>query len=215
VIHLCRIATDDDMPLEMAFGWLSDAERARATGFRFDRDRSRWIRSTGFLRRVLGEVTALPPATLTFHRTPRGKPYLPEGPPHFSLSHSASLAAVAISWSEAVGVDIEEPGRLPRSPGAVEALAVTCFLPEERAAIQAAPDPERAFLRFWTAKEARMKVTGQGMMLEPRMIALDHADGRPTGYLQPPSPTVSLNMFDAGPAIVAVATGDATLHLAR
>lgn len=43
-------------------------------------------------------------------KSPMGKPYLEQGNTHFSISHTSSLIAIAISTSN-VGIDIEEKDR--------------------------------------------------------------------------------------------------------
>ncbi len=214
-VYLCRIGSDSDLAVATAWTSLSDEERNRASGFRFDRDRIRWVQSMGFLRHVLGAVTGNPPAGLRFERTRGGKPFLRAGAPPFNLSHSASIAALAVSGSDAVGIDIEEPVRLPEASHDFEALAEACFLPDEVTAIRAARDPRQVFLRFWTAKEARMKLTGEGLMLEPQSIALVHEDGWPTGYVRPDSQGTRLHLFNAGSAVVALTTGPIAMHLQR
>jgi len=40
-----------------------------------------------------------------------------------------------------------------------------------------------------------MKVTGEGMALEPRAISLKLSRGRPVGYLRPPGPRTSLRFI--------------------
>lgn len=214
-VYLCRIGSDSDLAVALAWAWLSDEERSRANRFRFDRDRDRWVQSMGFLRHVLGAATGRPAAGLRFERTHGGKPYLPAGAPLFNLSHSATLAALAVSGSDAVGIDIEQPERLPKAPNDFEALAEASFLPDEVAAIRAADDPRQVFLRFWTAKEARMKLTGDGMLLEPRSIALAHEAGWPAGYHCPATPGVRLHILNSGLAVVALTTGPIALHLQR
>ena len=99
-----------------------------------------------------------PEAVKTIARTAEGKPYLPNGP-HFSLSHSGSLA-VLLTSDLPCGVDVEPVSRtLP--PRMQEKL----LLPEELAA-------RRAFAWFWTRKEAVMKLTGFGLGLPSRAFSV-------------------------------------------
>jgi phosphopantetheinyl transferase len=76
----------------------------------------------------------------------------------------------------------------------MDGLARLCLTGEERRALKRVPGPARTrrFLSFWTAKEARMKLTGEGMRLEPRTIALDLSDGQPVGYRRPRTPAAEL-----------------------
>ena len=87
--------------------------------------------------------TALPP----MERTGNGKPFFPGHPQvHFSISHTAGAAAVAVSDAP-VGVDIQHIQTPPRR------LAYLTGLEE----------PE-AFFRSWTQWEARAKRTGAGIL---------------------------------------------------
>ena len=87
--------------------------------------------------------TALPP----MERTGNGKPFFPGHPQvHFSISHTAGAAAVAVS-DDPVGVDIQHIQTPPRR------LAYLTGLEE----------PE-AFFRSWAQWEARAKRTGTGIL---------------------------------------------------
>ena len=83
----------------------------------------------------------------------RGKPYLPGGP-CFSLSHSASLAVLAVS-SAPVGADVERVGPLRR-----EAVLARVLTAEERRWMG---EDEARFAFLWTRKEAALKWTGRGI----------------------------------------------------
>lgn len=99
-------------------------------------------------------------------RTERGKPYLPERPElHFSVSHSGKYFVCAFSGAP-VGVDIQEHtllrGETPES--AVPRLKRTAkrfFHPLEADFVE--EDTYERFFRVWTAKEACVKCTGQGI----------------------------------------------------
>ena len=54
----------------------------------------------------------------------------------------------------------------------------------------------RRFLEFWCAKEARMKLTGEGFGLDPQEIVLALEGGRPVGVTQPEGPDCRLVMVD-------------------
>lgn len=191
-LRFCQLDTDSDMPLGVAEALLAADEIARAARFRFDRDRHRYIRARGFLRRTLGDVTEQAPESLTFTYSTTGKPALVDGP-MFNLSHSGDRGVVAIGDRAPVGVDIEQIGRPFQD---MEGLAKRCFTAPERRAIDTAPDPLRQFLIFWTAKEARMKLTGEGLGLDPQDIHLVLDDtGQPTGFSAPEAPNAVVTCF--------------------
>ena len=79
---------------------------------------------------------------------PGGKPYIP-GRPEFSLSHSGTLAVIALA-DVPVGADAEKD----RPVG--EAVRLRALTGAERA-------DSRDFLFFWTRKEAALKCLGTGV----------------------------------------------------
>ncbi|MEJ6391561.1 4'-phosphopantetheinyl transferase family protein [Gymnodinialimonas ulvae] len=160
---------------------LAPDEHARADRFHFDRDRERYIRGRAFMRRRLAEVTGRAAQALPLVDGPWGKPALRDGAVAFNLSHSGALAVLAISRAGPVGIDVERIDRTIDVPG----LSQSCFLPAERAVLDALePDArQRRFFAFWTAKEAVMKRTGQGMSLPPLEIALQLEQGWPVAGL--------------------------------
>ena len=84
----------------------------------------------------------------------------------FNLSHSQSLALIAVDDDADVGIDVE----LLRPMNDAEALAGSYFTPAERQALEAlAPEArDRAFLTCWTRKEACLKATGLGLSVDTR-----------------------------------------------
>jgi 4'-phosphopantetheinyl transferase len=206
-ITLCRLDDDGDIGFATAARWLSPEERDRADRFRLPRDRHRFVRGRGFLRRSLARRLDRDPRSLAIGAAPGGKPCLPEGGMSFNLSHSGGLAALAISSVYEVGIDIEVLGSGPAHHGDLTGMIENCFHPDEAAAIGAAPVPRRTFLRFWTAKEARMKLTGEGLGLDPRAIVLGHEEGRPVAYLAPTRPAATLHGLDLSGAVGTLALG--------
>ena len=146
---------------------LSAAERERAARFHFAEDAHRWKRARALLRLTLSAATGIAPEALRFRTGAFGKPELEVDstpPVHFNLSHSGDWAAIAVA-AQPVGVDIEAAKPLPAAE-----LAAFAFRPEEHAAILSHAAPDHCFLEYWTAKEAVMKCTGQGLTLPPDHI---------------------------------------------
>ena len=83
-----------------------------------------------------------------------GKPYLVNLPYHISLSHSFDYAAVMISKSRPVGIDIEQIKQK------VERIAPKFLTPAERSTISADNKIEHLYV-CWCAKEAVYKCYGQ------------------------------------------------------
>ena len=148
---------------------LSEDERERAARFHFERDRVRFVNARAALRSILGRYLDVPPGCLRFSYGAHGKPSLSSefvaGPAgvglEFNVSHSHTLALVAVARGRALGVDIE---RL-RNDTAGRQIAEHFFSAQEVAALCALPDAEqsRAFFDCWTRKEAFIKARGEGL----------------------------------------------------
>lgn len=87
--------------------------------------------------------------------TALGKPYFPDSPWHFSISHTKSHAFCVLSRQN-VGIDAEEMGRRVS-----EAVMARYLSPKERHRL--GDDPQDAALRLWVLKEAEGKRTGKGI----------------------------------------------------
>jgi 4'-phosphopantetheinyl transferase len=160
---------------------LTGDERERASRFRFERDRSRYIVGRGLLRILLGRYLGVAPADVRFEYGAFEKPRLAGGELWFNLSHSGTIALFAFSARGEVGIDVE----LDDADFAGERIAERFFSPAEVRALRSLPAPQqaRAFLHCWTRKEAFIKARGDGLSL-----ALDSFDVT----LEPGSPAVLL-----------------------
>ncbi len=146
-------------------GVLAPDERERASRFRFERDRDRFVAARGRLRLLLGAYAGRPAATLRFEYGPQGKPAL-RGPSRtgglrFNLSHSGDVAVYALAIGRDVGVDVEQLRAVPEMDEIVER-----WFPDEerlRYAAGAAGDRVRAFFELWTRREALLKARGEGL----------------------------------------------------
>lgn len=106
-------------------------------------------------------LTDLPENAFGIARRERGKPYFPnlQGL-HFSVSHSGEVFACAFSDAP-VGIDIQEKKPREGEADRCRNVAKRFFHPDEIDALDA--DTVRAFYAIWTAKEAYVKLTGQGI----------------------------------------------------
>ena len=87
-----------------------------------------------------------------------GAPYI-EGGPHFSISHCKRGIAVAVSENP-IGIDIEsirsfKPELMRKTMNEDEQLRIT-----------SSAIPEVEFIRFWTQKEALLKLQGTGIIAD-------------------------------------------------
>ncbi len=104
--------------------------------------------------------------------TERGKPYFPDSPYQFSISHTPRHAFCVLA-REPVGIDAEELDRPVRLD-----LAEKILSPGEKARFEAAGDKNRALLTFWVLKEAAAKLTGEGLRGYPRHTDFSLEDPR-------------------------------------
>lgn len=160
---------------------LSANERKRADRFAHDGHRRRYTVAQAHLRRVLGQLTGIPPETVRFHYEEKGKPYLPGGP-SFNQSHSKDRLMIAVSASCRLGVDIEEMRQVRLMLG----IADKNFAPDEAARLHAVPANERRriFFRIWTRKEAFLKALGVGLTHPLRSFSVDPTPGAARGLLR-------------------------------
>ena len=109
--------------------------------------------------------------------TERGKPYFPDSPWHFSISHTPKHAFCVLSKNN-VAIDAEETDRKVNLK-----LAEKILSPEEKRQFDAAENKARALLIFWVLKEATAKLSGEGLrgypnhtnfsLEDPRVIETD------------------------------------------
>lgn len=155
-IEVARVGIGDD-----ALAVLADGEREQAERFRFQKDRTRYLASHVAVRRILAGYAACEARHLLFHEGANGKPELEGSSVHYNLTHTDDLALLAVGFSEPVGIDVEKERVVPEALD----IAARMFSERERRLLAEASEEERSpvFLRIWTAKEAIVKATGEGL----------------------------------------------------
>lgn len=159
---------------------LSPQERARADRYLRPEDRARFVARRGFVRSLLGARLGMAPASLRLAIGPSGQPILEPSPDAsgaaplaFSVSTSHRYAVVALS-DRPIGVDIEDV-----RAGVWDRAAASYVLSEtELAWVEAQADPDLAFLRCWTRKEAFAKLDGVGLFDGINQLTLPPLCGR-------------------------------------
>lgn len=146
---------------------LNTEEKQRANRFIKPEDKRRFIAGRGILRSLLGTYLNRTPASIQFDYLPHGKPILAKNdgspPLQFNVSHSHHLALYALTYSHyGIGVDLEFFRPLPDALS----LAQRFFTEKEAAYLASCPVQmqQAMFFRFWTAKEAYLKATGEGLI---------------------------------------------------
>lgn len=160
---------------------LDDAERARAER---KRGPSPFVAAHAHVRRVLGDLLDVDPAALAFDRlcptcgsTQHGKPTIIGHPRwSFSLSYTDALAVVAVTQGPELGVDVEHVTEADFGGFAQVTLApeeAAAFAGHDGAALLAA----RA--QVWARKEAILKATGHGLVVDPTEVVVTGPDEPP------------------------------------
>ncbi|WP_436766136.1 4'-phosphopantetheinyl transferase family protein [Streptomyces sp. URMC 123] len=155
---------------------LDAPERARFAAYAHEDDRARFVTGRLLAKAALARQLGTGPGAVRLHTRcagcggPHGKPR-PVGAAagwELSVSHSGDRVMVAITEGVPLGLDVE---RLPAPEAGRDAAdddpaeAELTLTPGERAALAALPprDRPRAFLTYWTRKEAVLKATGDGL----------------------------------------------------
>jgi 4'-phosphopantetheinyl transferase len=163
-VEVWAVALDGSASTEDLRPSLSPDEHERADRFHFERDRRRFIRARGVLRRLLAGYLDAEARDLTFSYGSHGKPALSgrfAGALTFNVSHSHELALIAVGGGVEMGVDVEAV----RAMDDAEHIASRFFSPREAAQLCALPAAVRneAFFACWTRKEAYLKALGSGL----------------------------------------------------
>lgn len=167
-------------------GFLSPDDEARASRFLFPEDRERFILSRGALREILSRYLGHAPGEILFTYTRQGKPILAREIERrdisFNVSHTESLALIAIYDGRQIGVDVEmiDQNRM------TTAVARRFFSPSEVEKLLALPAEvrESAFFNGWTRKEAYLKAIGAGLTMSLDAIEVTLAPGEDARILK-------------------------------
>lgn len=167
-LHVWRVRLD--IPVsesERRAAWLAAEERGRASRFRHDLDRRRYVAHQSALREILGAYLGLDAGQVQLDRDRLGKPHLAGEAGagwQFSVSHSGGIGLVAVRRGMQVGVDVEQV-ILGFDWREVAAMALS---EREKRGLDALPADRQgdAFFAIWTRKEALAKAVGLGLRLE-------------------------------------------------
>lgn len=144
---------------------LSPDERARASAFRFERDRLRFVIARGLLHTLLGAQLGVDPQRVEVALGGHGKPRLTDDDAglRFNVSHSHGVVALAFCERREIGVDVERV----RPDLVVDEIARRYLPPRAVQEIERHSEEERVgeFFRAWVRLEAYVKGRGGGLGL--------------------------------------------------
>ena len=149
--------------LEAALKEISEQRREQALKFRHEQGQRLCVLAYQLLKQALREeygITENPIFTYNEH----GKPSIVgHSEIYFNLSHCKE-AAVCVVSNQPIGVDVESFREYKDS------LVNYTMNEEESAQIHSSEHPEVAFIRFWTMKEATMKLIGTGISNDMKTV---------------------------------------------
>jgi len=160
VAHLDEVGGE----LERLRGLLDGAEVERAARFRSEAARRRFTARHGIRRLLLASYLNEPPQDIVVLQGDGRKPQI-RGPQRgglaFNESASDELAVFALARGVELGIDVERIRPVPDAAGIVARFGSAA----EAASYRLVPERDRdvAFLRWWTAKEAFVKMIGTGL----------------------------------------------------
>ena len=140
---------------------LEPAELDRMHRFHFAQDRERYAVAHANVRRILSGYLQQPPKTISFRANRFGKPELAGNASslHFSLSHSRTIAVLAVAQGLPLGVDVEDVRPIEQEVAATHFSAIELSYLSQLTS-DAWLD---GFYRCWTRKEAVLKAEGVGL----------------------------------------------------
>lgn len=196
---------------------LDRSERGRLDRFHRPDDGRRFVAAHAGLRVLLAAALERNARTLRFRTGAYGKPTLIDEVLPFSISHSGSIALVALGAADALGVDVEEMRPLPDR----RHIVAQYFHPAEAAELNSLDETsaDEAFYRTWTRKEALTKALGLGLNLDLHRFRLACRPGeapavRELDGFSPPPSAWSIADLDPAPGHVgAVALPAPTMRL--
>lgn len=152
-----------DFDLEAALGEISAQRREQALKFKHELGQRLCVLAYQLLKQGLREEYGITDNPV-FEYNEHGKPSIVGHPEiFFNLSHCKE-AVVCVVSDQPVGVDVESIREYR------ESLVRYTMNDEEVREIESAVDPTRAFIRYWTMKEATMKLIGTGISNDMKTV---------------------------------------------
>ncbi|MBQ8980828.1 MAG: 4'-phosphopantetheinyl transferase superfamily protein [Eubacterium sp.] len=151
IFYLNCDALCDKVLFDKNYRAASAERKLKIDRLRFDSDKRLALGADILIKRALGELAREQIKTNDF-----GKPYIENCAVRFNLSHSGSIAMIAISDTE-VGCDVQKTEEAPLK------VAQRYFCESEQNLINESNDKAKMFFRLWTLKESYIKMLGKGL----------------------------------------------------
>ena len=170
VIRIWRMRKSADI------SYLTESEMTFSKRYASADSKEAYLKGRSGLRAFASLYASIAPSDVKIEITKSGKPFFENiAGLHFNISHSGSEVAIAFSTNP-VGFDMEV---LDRKRDCL-AIAERFFTAEESREVKMAGDSaNKLFARLWTAKEAMLKLSGEGLVggLD-RATSLSEKEGR-------------------------------------
>lgn len=154
-----NIKSLSDADFQKAFESMNKERQERCLRYKFADDRRRMAFGEMLLRRLISEELKVQSESICIENLSSGKPVAKVLGREFfvSISHSGDFVACALSDTP-VGIDLEATREI--KPDFIK----RALSEEEYSFVKESVEGEqRAFLEIWTAKEAYLKLTGEGL----------------------------------------------------
>jgi 4'-phosphopantetheinyl transferase len=147
---------------------MSKEKQNQVDKLRLEADKKRTVAGEMLARKAVAEYSGVKAEDIIFAISESGKPYIENSKFEFNISHSGDYAVCAVNETP-IGIDIEKlrPVDLrvaKRVCNEAELIYLFGFPPKENEFVYT-EDKEliTRFFEIWTAKEAYVKLTGQGI----------------------------------------------------
>jgi 4'-phosphopantetheinyl transferase len=167
--------------------------------------RRRLLLARAWVRVILAAELNDTPASLRITRSPSGRPTLTDSQaPSFSVSHSDGWVAVSVSSLARVGIDIELAERTVS-----EALVQRLLNTREVGSLprRSPSQRQRAFLAYWTVKEACAKVLDGALASNLHRLQVEDGLSKAPRLTAPGLGDVDVKRLDLGPMLVGALAG--------
>ncbi len=155
--------------LEVALAEISEQRREQALKFKYELGQRTCVLAYQLLKQLLREEYGIMENPL-FEYNEHGKPSIIGHPEiFFNLSHCREAVACVVSDAP-VGIDVEAVREFKDS------LVHYTMNEAEQRQIGNAPNAAEAFIRFWTMKEAALKLAGTGISNNLKDVITDDYD---------------------------------------
>lgn len=154
---------------------LNPEEQQRLQRYTHQPAQQQFLAARGRLKQLLAGYLGTEPGCIQFELGQYSKPRLAgttlDNGLVFNLSHSGTVALIAISKNRALGIDVEKINTKHNLQG----MAQRCFSNQELNSWNQSADSDKTteFYEYWCAKEAFLKATGRGLALGMQHCVID------------------------------------------